>query len=127
MLKDVYTVYDKKVSSYGNLVIASHVGEVTRSLERVLADAESALAKWPSEFQVVKLGVYDQAKGELIGCPVEVVIEVAALVRPRQGDSTPSPKLVRPRQGDSIPPLQAPFRNASDLKNSVDSDEGGAQ
>lgn len=83
MLKDVYTVYDKKVSSYGNLILASHIGEVTRSIERVLGDPESALAKWPAEFQVVKLGYYDQSKGEMIPHPVEVVIEVSALVRPQ--------------------------------------------
>lgn len=82
MYKTVYTVYDKKVASYGNLILASHVGEVSRSIERALGDSESALSKWPGEFQVVTLGTYNQATGEILSAPVEVVLEVAALVRP---------------------------------------------
>lgn len=86
MLKGVYCVYDKKTASYGSLVIASHVGEVTRSIERAIQDPESALSKWPGEFQVVKIGQYDQADGRLLPSPVEVVFEVAALVRPQGGN-----------------------------------------
>lgn len=83
MLTKVYTVYDKKVSKYGNLITSTHVGEVTRSVERALGDPESALARWPGDFSIVVIGEYDQADGKLTATPVEVVLEVAALVRPK--------------------------------------------
>lgn len=83
-MKDIYTVFDKKTSSYGNLMLSSHIGEMTRSLERALADAESAIAKWPSDFALCRVGQYDQAKGVITPVtPPEVVLEVAALVRPK--------------------------------------------
>lgn len=81
MIQDVYSVFDKKTAAYGNLILASHIGEVTRSIERALGDPESALSRWPSEFQVVTLGKYDKSTGKLIPGNVEVVLEVAALVR----------------------------------------------
>lgn len=83
MNQDIYTVYDKKTAAYGNLILASHIGEVTRSIERALGDPESALSKWPSEFQVVILGQYDKSSGKLMPSNVQVVLEVAALVRPK--------------------------------------------
>lgn len=85
-MKDVYSIFDKKTAGYGNLILAAHVGEVSRSIERAMEDEKSSLAMWPGDFSLVRLAAFDEATGKLTPIyPPEVIAEVASFRRAPKG------------------------------------------
>ena len=60
---EIYSIYDKKVGTYMRPVFVAHLVEVQRDLSSVMANKESLLAKFPSDYEVYRLGKFDDKKG----------------------------------------------------------------
>lgn len=85
--EQVYSVYDKKSSSYLQPFIRKHLADATRALSMALEEKGSPISKWPADFALYLLGHWDPSTGCITptshGGP-QLVIEVSALVPPER-------------------------------------------
>lgn len=83
MFLQIYSIFDKKVGAYKPPFHAVHVAEATRSMQMVLEDSKSLLAKFPGDYALYLLGTMDTANGSIFapatGTP-SFVIEVSQLL-----------------------------------------------
>lgn len=62
----VYSLLDVKAREYGPLVLAANDEMLFRSLRDGVPGSGSVLEKYPEDFQVMYLGVFDQDTGQLV-------------------------------------------------------------
>jgi len=68
---EMIAVYDSKVKIYGRPLFLPTLDMVDRYAQRVLADADSDIARWPADYTLFHLGTYDDSDGsiELLSTP----------------------------------------------------------
>lgn len=71
----VFAVRDRAVDSFGQPIFATSEGGVIRSFRDEIANPESPFSKHPDDYDLYRIGTYDQESGALVGCdPVQVAI-----------------------------------------------------
>nr|QJB19182.1 MAG: nonstructural protein [Microvirus sp.] len=85
MISMLYSIYDRGVQSFAAPVLASSETQIKRSLlDLFTADSNrpvlerSPLVRYPEDYDLYYLGLFDTEKGELR--PVEVIQRVCSLV-----------------------------------------------
>lgn len=73
----VYTLYDKKVREYGNLVLGGNDGAVLRAL-REAKGSDTTMGKYPEDFDLVCVGEFDPETGALDGFGAQLVTNVGS-------------------------------------------------
>jgi len=84
-----YSIFDKKVGAYYRPSFAKSVIEVQRSLEQLCKDKTSSLALYPSDFDLFKVGAFDEEEGTfVIQTKPEFIFNVAQLLakEPQNGN-----------------------------------------
>lgn len=56
----VYTIEDKKMQTHLRPMYVSHVVEIQRNIIEILKDGKNNLSKFPEDFQLWKLGTYEE-------------------------------------------------------------------
>ncbi len=72
-----FSIYDVKVEAYGPPFYARTFGEAERFFRDILADPNSVQGKHPEDYQLFRVGEFDQGTGQLLG--VEEVTRVPVL------------------------------------------------
>lgn len=62
----VYSLLDVKAKEYGALVLAQNDEMIFRSLMDGVRSGDSLLARYPEDFHVMRLGVFDIETGQLV-------------------------------------------------------------
>lgn len=62
----VFSVYDLKALNYGVPFFMSSVGGAIRAFADLAVDAQSAVAKHPSDYVLFKIGEYDDSSGVML-------------------------------------------------------------
>lgn len=76
----VYTLYDRKVKEYGNLVLGPNDASVMRALKDGVR-GDTTMGKYPEDFDLVSVGEFDPETGALEGFTrVDVIINVRNLM-----------------------------------------------
>lgn len=75
----VYSLYDRKVKEYGNLVLASNDGTILRALKEGIRP-DTTMGKYPEDFDLVCIGEFDPETGSLDGFGVDVISNVRTLL-----------------------------------------------
>lgn len=79
----LYSIFDKKSSSFGPIQVCKHVADATRAVAVTLEDRNNNLSRWPADYALYLVGTFDPATGGIFpshsGMP-EFTIEVGALV-----------------------------------------------
>lgn len=66
MEQEMYSVYDRKLREYSQIVLSPNYGAVARSLQMgVRQNRETIMAQYPSDFELHKLGTFNTTTGEL--------------------------------------------------------------
>ena len=66
MIYKCFSVYDKKVGVYGMPFFAINSVDAYRSFETLAMDDKTNVGRWPTDFDLVFLGDFDNATGTLI-------------------------------------------------------------
>lgn len=61
----VYALFDEKSQSYGTPFFQLADGQASRSLQELVNDPQSLVAKYPEDFALYKLGEFDERTGML--------------------------------------------------------------
>ena len=79
MIKEIYSVFDRKAGIHGNPVFVRSEAEVVRELERVSAD--HIFVTNSEDFVLVYLGSFDDVKGtfELVAVP-QVILPLSVIM-----------------------------------------------
>lgn len=81
MIKQIYSIYDKKASFYLTPFVMHNDEEAVRALVTTMASApELPLATNPEDYQLAKIGNFDDSTSEIEYGPVTIIAEVNALV-----------------------------------------------
>jgi len=74
----VYTLYDRKVREYGNLVLGQNDQAILRALRDGIRP-DSTMGKYPEDFDLVCVGEFDPETGALEGFGAQTITNVRAL------------------------------------------------
>jgi hypothetical protein len=69
MIKLIVSIYDKAAGAYMRPLYVNAVGEAVRQFEDEVMNPESPLNRHPEDYDLYKLGEFDDAKGETINQP----------------------------------------------------------
>ena len=69
MIHYAYSVHDTKSHSYGPPMFFRHAAEAMRAFEQASNDEATMLAKYPGDYELVRIGHYDDEAGALISEP----------------------------------------------------------
>lgn len=79
----VYSLLDRKLREYGNLVQANNSEAIKRALVDGLKGTGSLIEKHPEDFDLMEVGSFNVETGELIGIGIPQLIEnVGSLIFP---------------------------------------------
>lgn len=76
----VYSIFDKKVSAYGQPFFAKNDGAAMRLVMASTTERNSLLATFPGDYQLERIGSWDDEKGVLEPSKPAVVSPVTALL-----------------------------------------------
>lgn len=79
---NIYSIKDVKASSFNKLIESVNDQTICRDIAGAASDPNTSLAKWPGDFEVWKLGEYDNSTGS-IKCDLRHVANVVTLVPPQ--------------------------------------------
>jgi len=80
MRHEVFSVFDLKAGLYGLPFFMQNQALATRSFHQLAADSGSSVARYPGDFELRGLGVFDDVTGELVSIdPVTIVTATAVL------------------------------------------------
>lgn len=79
MIKSLYSIFDKKAVNYGIPMLFENAECAKREVSIAML-GNSLLKRFPDDYQLVCIGEYDSATGELHNSSNEVVCELSSLV-----------------------------------------------
>lgn len=59
----IYSTFDAKLKTFTHMFTTSHTGQALRMWEQECNDPKSMLSKYPTDFVLYEVGVFDQDKG----------------------------------------------------------------
>lgn len=81
MMYSVCSVYDTKAGIWYPPMFHAHVAQAIRAVEQVANDASTSLGRFPADFELWRLGHFDDQTGEF--SPARALLSsVLSLVRP---------------------------------------------
>lgn len=66
MKVNVYSIYDSKVSAFLNPFFSATHGSAIRSLTASMDDVKSPFRRFPADYTLFHIGVFDDTSGKLI-------------------------------------------------------------
>lgn len=66
MKLNVYTIYDMASAAYMRPFFMQSDGQALRSFTDIATDATHEIGKHPEDYTLFRIGIYDDAKGQLI-------------------------------------------------------------
>ena len=79
---NVFSIYDKKAQAYFNPFYFHYKGEALRSFETEVNNPQSPLSKYPADFALYRLGVFNSTTGCIEGLPKPEFVSEALDFRP---------------------------------------------
>lgn len=81
-MKNLYVVFDEKVSSYGSPIIASSDGEASRMLCDASQDPNTLISRHPGDFSLYQIGTYCELSGLITAFNApSFIVKVSTLVQ----------------------------------------------
>lgn len=87
---NVFSIFDKKAQAFFNPFYYHYKGEALRSFEEEIRSGKSPLSKYPADFALYRIGVFNSTTGHIEGLAKPEFIMEAVEFRP----AAPSPELV---------------------------------
>lgn len=81
MLMGVFALFDSKAGSYGMPFFTHNRGSAIRGIKaQISQDSSSMLAKYPEDFSLFDLGIYDEVEGRISGTSPVFIIDVSDIL-----------------------------------------------
>lgn len=77
----VYSLFDRKVKEFGSLVVASNDEAIMRAAREGIPGTGSTAAKYPEDFDLMRVGSFDPDTGVLGAEAPRLVVNVADLLK----------------------------------------------
>ena len=77
MILRMYSIFDAAIGAYTPPFAARADGEAVRSFKSTLLDPNHPMAKFPEHYSVVRVGLYDDATGQMSPLPAPEVLATA--------------------------------------------------
>lgn len=79
----IFAVYDSKVSAYSLPYFARSRGEGIRMFTTTVSDPNTSLYKYPEDYSLMEIGVYNDELGAIVGTTGPVNLGLASEYHPR--------------------------------------------
>lgn len=67
MKLQMFSVFDVKAQTFFKPMLFVHKGEALRAFQDVVKDPKSMLGKYPEDYKLYVVGVFDDVSGEVVG------------------------------------------------------------
>lgn len=84
MILFAYSILDIKVGTYSPPFFMNHDGLAMRAMSETVNDMSTSIGRHPADFQLMKVGYFDDATGAIVSHIPEVLSTALALVRRQQ-------------------------------------------
>lgn len=84
MIHQIFAIYDAKAGAFMQPFFSVNEGTALRAVRAAMEDGNSQLAKFPEDYQVFKVGQFDDEKGRIVGVDLPNVIAPLASLKERQ-------------------------------------------
>ncbi len=84
MRQQIYSIKDLKVGTYSSPFFATHDQVAIRNASDVVNDEKTTLNKWPADFELWNLGIFDDS-GKFIDNNPTIVCTLVSLVKNENG------------------------------------------
>lgn len=74
----LFSIYDKKLCAYMQPYFSANTATALRAFSDACKDTETMLAQHPEDFQLCKIGDYDDQTGNIEGHPVISIMEASS-------------------------------------------------
>lgn len=64
MIKQIYTIFDRKMQDYMSPMHPNHLVEIQRNLTEVMKDENTNISKFPEDYELYRLGEWDSTTSE---------------------------------------------------------------
>ncbi len=85
MRQQIYSIKDLKVGTYSSPFFATHDQVAIRNASDVVNDEKTTLNKWPSDFELWNLGIFDDS-GKFIDNNPTIVCTLVSLLKTNNGN-----------------------------------------
>lgn len=82
MILRSFSLYDRKTLSFWKPFFFLHEGEAQRALAELVRDLSTMVGKYPTDFDLVEVGEFDDQTGGYQPCLPRVVCNAASLLPP---------------------------------------------
>lgn len=76
----IYSLFDRKLKEYGPLVVSNNDAAVRRALIDGVPGSGSTIAKYPEDFDLMCLGLFDAETGKIVAEAPRLVDNVGSLL-----------------------------------------------
>lgn len=76
----VYSILDRKVRTFGQLIVAANDDSMKRTALDVLSGSGSLLEKYPGDFDLFVVGEFNDENGALLGTPPQLLCNLAEIL-----------------------------------------------
>lgn len=76
----VYAMFDRKMKEFGAVATARNDDTIKRQLSTQLKGSGSMMEKYPDDFDVFRIGMFDPETGELARVPAQMVCNLVELL-----------------------------------------------
>lgn len=82
VMMEIYSIWDRKLSQYGQLLLSQNVLAMSRELQSVLVGSKSMMDQYPEDFELHRIGLFDTTTGVLeVKARPEVVVSLVNILR----------------------------------------------
>ena len=87
MLRELYSIYDRKTRVYSAPMVMVNDAQAKRAVLSEMRHAESMLGQYPEDYDLYMVGTFDDATAELLAmAPADLVCRLDSLL---EGERTP--------------------------------------
>jgi len=62
---EMYAIYDRKLREYGSILLSPNEASMFRTIQVGVKGSQSLMEKYPTDFELHKLGEFDSSTGEV--------------------------------------------------------------
>lgn len=82
MVLGIYSIYDKKTKVYSTIMLQTNDAEAQRTASVLKRSRERLESQYPEDYQIVKVGEFNDSTGEVKKESVKIIAELSAIETP---------------------------------------------
>jgi hypothetical protein len=80
MILKAFAFHDRKIGVYGQPFFMAHIGQAIRAAIELGEDRNTIIGRHPADYQLIQIGEYNDATGEFVNLPHNILGTVVSFL-----------------------------------------------